>query len=176
MAKVDVLTGARVRLRRPVLEDAETMFAELASDPRVTRYLSWIPHRNVDETRHVITHLFNTGDEPTWLIERRDTRELVGTCGWSRPQAHSVEFGYCLCRKWWGQGLGSEAAAMVIEAAVRDPAVYRVSAYCHVDNAGSAGVLKRCGLNLEGRLARYAILPNVGPEPQDCLLFGKAVR
>ena len=67
-------------------------------------------------------------------------------------------------------------ATMMIEAAARDPAVYRVSAHCHVDNAGSAGVLRRCGLNLEGRLARYAILPNVSPEPQDCLLFGKAVR
>ncbi|HEX7826046.1 MAG TPA: GNAT family protein, partial [Mycobacterium sp.] len=55
-------------------------------------------------------------------------------------------------------------------------AVYRVSAYCHVDNPGSAGVLRRCGLTLEGRLVRYAVFPNLGPEPQDCLMFGKAVR
>jgi RimJ/RimL family protein N-acetyltransferase len=176
MADVEVLTGARVRLRRPVLEDAEPMFAELASDPAVTRYLSWTPHRNVDETRRVITDLFNTGDDPTWLIERRDTGELVGTCAWSRPQPHSVELGYCLCRKWWRQGFGSEAAGLLVDAATRDPTVYRVSAYCHADNAASAGVLSRCGLNLEGRLARYVVFPNVGPEPQDCLMFGKAVR
>ena len=139
MADVDILTGARVRLRRPVVDDAETIFAELASDPAVTRYMSWTTHRDVDETRDVITHLFNVGDEPTWLIERRDTDDLVGTCGWSRPQPHSVDFGYCLCRKWWGQGLGSEVAGMLVEAATRNPAVYRVSACCHVDNVGVGG-------------------------------------
>ena len=118
MADVEVLTGARVRLRRPVVDDAEAIFAELSSDPGVTRYMSWTTHRDVDETRDVITDLFNVGDEPTWLIERRDTDELVGTCGWSRPQPHSVDFGYCLCRKWWRQGLGSEVAGMLVEAAI----------------------------------------------------------
>ena len=176
MGDVEVLTGARVRLRHPVVDDAEAIFAELSSDPGVTRYMSWTTHRDVDETRDVITDLFNVGDEPTWLIERRDTDELVGTCGWSRPQPHSVDFGYCLCRKWWRQGLGSEVAGMLVEAAMRNPAVYRVSACCHVDNAGSAGVLRRCGLSLEGRLARYLVFPNLAAEPQDCLLFAKAVR
>jgi hypothetical protein len=28
----------------------------------------------------------------------------------------------------------------------------------------------------QGRLARYAILPNISLEPQDCLLFGMALR
>jgi len=176
VADVQVLTGARVVLRRPVVKDAEVMFAELASDPAVTRYLSWRPHRDVDETRRVITEQFNRRGETVWLIELRDTHELVGTCGWTRPQPHSVEFGYCLCRKWWGRGLASEVAGMLVEAASREPAVYRISAYCHVDNAASAAVLRHSGLNFEGRLARYVIFPNVGLEPQDCLMFGKRVR
>ncbi len=65
---------------------------------------------------------------------------------------------------------------MLVEEAGRDPTVYRVTAYCHVDNAGSAGVLRRCGLALEGRLARHAVFPNPGPGPQDGLMYGKAVR
>jgi RimJ/RimL family protein N-acetyltransferase len=39
-----------------------------------------------------------------------------------------------------------------------------------------AVVLRRCGLTLEGRLARYAVFPNLGREPQDCLMYRKAVR
>jgi RimJ/RimL family protein N-acetyltransferase len=70
----------------------------------------------------------------------------------------------------------SEVVQVLIDAARCDPTVHRVSAYCHVDNAGSAGVLRRCGLTLEGRLARYAVFPNLGPEPQDCLMYGRAVR
>jgi RimJ/RimL family protein N-acetyltransferase len=51
-----------------------------------------------------------------------------------------------------------------------------MTAHCHVDNAGSAAVLERAGLTFEGRLARYAVLPNISQEPQDCLLFGMALR
>jgi RimJ/RimL family protein N-acetyltransferase len=54
--------------------------------------------------------------------------------------------------------------------------VYRVTAHCHVDNTGSAAVLERSGLAFEGRMVRYAVLPNISTEPQDCLLFGKALR
>ena len=54
--------------------------------------------------------------------------------------------------------------------------MYRVSAYCYVDNTASARLLERNGLTFEGRLARYALLPNISAEPQDCLLFAKAVR
>jgi RimJ/RimL family protein N-acetyltransferase len=170
------LTGERTTLRAPHVDDAEAMFDGLASDPEVTRYMSWTPHRGVDETRRVITGLFNVGDDPTWLIETRDTGDFVGTCGWRRPAPHTVELGYCIGRRWWRQGIMSEVAQLLVDEAGRDPTVYRVSAYCHADNVGSAGVLRRCGLTLEGRLARYAIFPNLGPEPQDCLMFGKAVQ
>lgn len=70
----------------------------------------------------------------------------------------------------------SEAVSLMLAEVQADPTVYRVSAYCHVDNAGSAAVLRRCGLSLEGRLARYGMFPNLSDEPQDVLLFGKAVR
>jgi RimJ/RimL family protein N-acetyltransferase len=171
-----ILTGPRVALRAPHIDDADAMFAELSSDPAVTRYLSWSPHPDVRETRRVISELFNVGYDPTWLIEWRDTGEFAGTCGWVRPRPHIAELGYWLGRRWWRQGIMSEVAQMLIDEARRDPTVYRISAYCHVDNAGSAGVLRHCGLTLEGRLARYAVFPNLGPEPQDCLMFGKAVR
>jgi hypothetical protein len=34
-----------------------------------------------DETRRLITELFNVGGERTWLIEMRDSGQLIGTCG-----------------------------------------------------------------------------------------------
>ena len=70
----------------------------------------------------------------------------------------------------------SEAVRLLLDKARRDPTVYRVTAHCHVDNIASARLLEHSGLTFEGRLARYAILPNISVEPQDCLLFGKALR
>ena len=175
MSDVETLTGPRVTLRAPTLDDAEPLFERIASDPEVTRYLSWRPHPNVAETRRVITEFFNVGGETTWLIELRDDG-LVGLCGWRRPQPHIIDFGYFLGRPWWRQGLMSEVVQLLLDKAQRDPTVYRVTAHCHVDNTGSAAVLQRSGLTLEGRMARYAVLPNISAEPQDCLLFGKALR
>lgn len=175
MADVRVLTGPRVTLRAPRLDDADELFDRIASDPEVTRYLSWSPHPDVTETRRVITELFNVGDEKTWLIELRDGGP-VGLCGWRRPQGYSVELGYCLGRRWWRQRIMSEVLPLLLDEAHRDPSVYRVYAYCHVDNTGSARVLERSGLPLEGRLVRYGMFPNISSEPQDCLLFAKALK
>jgi [ribosomal protein S5]-alanine N-acetyltransferase len=176
MSEVEVLNGSRVTLRAPTIDDAEPLFERIASDPEVTRYLSWSPHPNVDETRRVITDFFNVGDETTWLIELRDGGGPIGLCGWRRPHPHTVELGYCLGRQWWRQGIITEVVQLLVDKAQRDPTVYRVTAHCHVDNTASARLLERSGLTLEGRMARYAVLPNINAEPQDCLLFGKALR
>jgi RimJ/RimL family protein N-acetyltransferase len=176
MADIEVLIGSRVTLRAPRLDDADALFERIASDPEVTRYLSWSPHPDVNETRRVITEFFNVGDETTWLIELRDGGGPIGLCGWRRPQPHIIDFGYCLGRRWWRQGIMTEVVQLLLDKAQRDPTVYRVTAHCHVDNTASARLLERSGLDFEGRLARYAVLPNISAEPQDCLLFGKALR
>ncbi len=111
MADVPVLTGPRVTLRAPRLDDADVLFERIASDPEVPRYMSWRPHPDVGETRRVITEIFNVGGETTWLIELHDGGGPIGLCGWRRPQPHIIDFGYCLGRPWWRQGFMSEVAA-----------------------------------------------------------------
>jgi ribosomal-protein-alanine N-acetyltransferase len=176
MSEVEVLNSRRVTLRAPTLDDADLLFERIASDPEVTRYLSWPTHPDVAETRRVVTELFNVGSETTWAIELHDGGGPIGLCGWRRPQPHTVELGYCLGQQWWRRGIMTEVLPLLLDKAQQDPSAYRVTAHCHVDNTGSAAVLKRSGLTLEGRLARYSVLPNISDEPQDCLLFGKALR
>jgi [ribosomal protein S5]-alanine N-acetyltransferase len=171
-----VLMGSRVMLRPPRIDDAEALFARVASDPEVTRYLSWTPHADVDETRSVITDLFNVGEDRTWVIVLKDTGDVIGQIGYLRPRPHAVEVGYCLGREWWGRGLMAEALRLIVDMLRDDPSVYRISAACHVDNTRSARLLDSSGLTFEGRLARYAVFPNLGPEPQDGMLYAAAVR
>ena len=176
MHDVRVLTGDRVILRAPRVDDAEELFASDASDPEVTRYVTWTPHPDVDETRRVITELFNVGKERTWLIELTATGEIIGTCGFQVINPHLREFGYVLGRRWWGQRLIAEVVELLLAEMTSDPKVRRVSAVCHVDNTRSARALERAGLTLEGRLLRHTVFPNIGPEPQDVLQFGSAVE
>jgi [ribosomal protein S5]-alanine N-acetyltransferase len=176
VSDVEVLIGHRITLRAPTIADAEPLFERMASDPEVSRFMSWRPHPDVDETRRVIAEIFNVGGETVWVVELRDGGGPIGICGWRRPQPHIIDFGYYLGRQWWRQGLMSEAVQLLLDKATRDPTAYRITAHCHVDNTASARLLERSGLTLEGRLARYAVLPNISDEPQDCLLFGKALR
>ena len=41
----------RLHLRPPVMEDAPVIFTTWAQDPEVSRYVTWPPHRSVDDTR-----------------------------------------------------------------------------------------------------------------------------
>ena len=176
MSDIEVLTGQRVMLRAPTMDDAESLFERIASDPEVTRYLAWRPHPNVAETRRVITNVFNIGGERSWLIRLRDNEEIVGACGFRPTQVHSMDFGYYLGRQWWGRRLMGEVVDLLIAEMESDPKVYRMSAICHVDNTRSARVLQRAGLSFEGRMVRHTVFPNISSEPQDVLQFAKAVR
>lgn len=171
------LTGPRLLLRPPVLNDAGALFQRVARDPEVTKYLLWAPHPDVAATRRVITEKLNAGpDERTWVIELRNSGEVIGLASCRRPVPHSVEIGYCLGRRWWGKGVMAEAIEMLLTALNADGGVYRVWATCSVDNERSARLLERSGFVLEGRLARHAVYPTMGPEPHDSLLYARILR
>jgi len=160
-----------------MLEDAGALFQRVARDPEVTKYLLWTPHPDVAATRRVITEKLNIADDDrTWAITLRNSEDVIGLTSCRRPLPHSVEIGYCIGRRWWGKGYMPEVLDMLTTALQADRDVYRVWATCHVDNERSTRVLERAGFVMEGRLARHAVYPTMGPEPQDSLLYAKALR
>ena len=164
-------------MRPPVLDDAGALFQRVARDPEVTKYLLWAPHRDVAATRRVIAEKMNVSDdERTWAIELKHSGEVIGLTSCRRPVPHSVEIGYCLGRRWWGKGFMSEVLGVLLDALEADRQVYRVWATCSPDNERSARLLASAGFVVEGRLARHAVYPTMGPEPQDSLLYARVLR
>ncbi len=171
------MTGPKLVLRPPVLDDAGALYQRVARDPEVTKYLLWSPHPDVAATRRVISEKLNVGgDERTWAITLKNSDEVIGLTSCRRPVRHSVEIGYCLGRRWWGKGYMSEVLDLLLAALQADRQVYRVWATCSPDNVRSARLLERAGFGLEGRLARHAVYPTLGPEPQDALMYAKILR
>jgi ribosomal-protein-alanine N-acetyltransferase len=171
------ITGPRLLLRLPVIDDAGALFQRSARDPQLTKYLLWTPHPDVAATRGVITERLNADDfARTWVIVLPHSDEIIGMISARLSVRHSVDIGYCVARRWWGKGLMSEALTMLLDTLDADRDVYRVWATCHVDNERSVGLLGRAGFLLEGRLIRHAVYPNLGPEPRDSLLYAKALR
>ena len=49
-----IIETERLILRRFRLEDAQAMYDRWASDPEVTRFLTWPPHASADSTRQLL--------------------------------------------------------------------------------------------------------------------------
>ena len=160
-----------------MLDDAGALFQRVARDPEVTKYLLWALHPDVAATRRVITEKINVSDdERTWAIELKHSGEIIGLTSCRRPVPHSVEIGYCLGRRWWGKGFMSEALDMLMTAL--EPIATCTASGPPAASTTSArrACCERAGFVLEGRLARHAVYPTIGPEPQDGLLYAKILR
>jgi RimJ/RimL family protein N-acetyltransferase len=170
----DELQTRRLRLRRPVLEDATLAFETYATDKEVTRYLTWTAHATVAQTREFFQQAIDAWDlrmgHRVWLIERRSDETLLGTIGCT-VWFHRVEVGFALAKQFWGHGYIPEALTRVCETAFEDERIYRVQAVCDEENERSSRVMEKAGMQYEGRLRRYGYLPNRSDAPRDCLMY-----
>ena len=83
-AGTQTIETKRLLLRPLTPEDAPMMYANWANDPDVTRWLRWEPHKNVDETRELLTAwalLYPNGDYYQWAIVEKSTRQVFGSIG-----------------------------------------------------------------------------------------------
>lgn len=153
--------------------DAEALFAEYAGDGEVARYMTWRPHQRVDETVAFLRGCETAWTEGTafvWVLRVKPSTAAVGVIE-ARVDPPAVNLGYALARRWWRQGLMSEAVGHVIAWAFEQREIHRVWATCDVENVASARLLERVGMQREGVLRRWIVHPNLGDEPRDCLCY-----
>lgn len=76
------LETERLILRRFELEDANDMFSNWASDPEVTKYLTWPTHSSIEVSKFVINDWVSSYDKKdyySWAIELKGERKVVGS-------------------------------------------------------------------------------------------------
>ncbi len=155
----------RLVLRRPLVSDADTVFARYAGDPAVTRFLGWRTHRSVGDTQ-----LFLASCDAEWrqsgvgpyLIQSREDGELLGSAGLRLASPQQAAIGYLLARDAWGRGYATEALRALRDLAMR-LGVLRLSALCHPEHRASWRVMEKCGFTREGILRGHAQFPNLAP-------------
>jgi len=163
----------RLFLRPPTEADAELIFTRYTQDAEVCRYVNWTPHQSIDDARAYLRRITcdnAEGRSPGFLIFDRASGELLGSVGGGIDQ-HRMQFGYCLARDAWGRGYASEASRAFADMAFEIPQIQRLQAFCDVENSASARVLEKTGLQLEGILRCYMVLPNLGETPRDMYCY-----
>lgn len=149
------LETPRLILREFVPEDWREVH-EYASDPEVTRYMSWGPNDEAATIQFVATAIVKQKAEPRTdydlAIVLREDGKLIGGCRIYRKGFGMGEMGYCLHRNYWNQGYGTEAVRALLEWAFTSGGFHRVYAKCNPSNIGSARVMEKNGMKKEGYL------------------------
>ncbi len=153
------LETSRLILRPFVIEDVSDVFG-YASDPMVSRFTTWSSPKVLADSKLLIETLIERAlkNEPVpWGIVSKETQRLIGATGFDAwDEKHSRgEFGYSLSRQYWGRGLATEAANMVVQFGFDVMGLHRIEAKCMVENVASERVMQKLGLTWEGVLRGY---------------------
>ena len=149
------LETPRLILRRAECTDAEAMFRNWASDPEVTKFLTWPTYKTVDTAYSVLNmwaESYEKDDFYLWMIVLKEIGQPIGSISVvnHRDDIAEAEIGYCIGKNWWRCGIMTESLNAVIDYLFGQVGMNRIEAKHDVNNPHSGGVMKKCGMRYEG--------------------------
>ena len=152
------LETERLILRKLRLEDAKDLF-EYASDKEVTKYVTWEPHKSIEDSINLIkfTHeRYEKREGIIWGIVCKENKKVIGTCDISPVTKHfRAEIAYALSRDYWGKGIMTEAVKEAIKFGFEKTNLNRIYAFSFPENVGSYTVMEKVGMKYEGLIREY---------------------
>lgn len=125
----------RLILRKFIIDDAAAMYNNWTSDPDVTKYLMWPYHKTIEISKAVLTDWINQ-------YSKEDSIEMV-------------RIGYRIGKKWWKQGITSEALTAIVKFFFEEVGINRIETRHDSKNPNSGKVMMKCGLKYEHREADW---------------------
>ena len=151
------LETERLILRDFVKDDWQRVL-EYQSDPLYLRYYEWTERTPEAAQEFVGWFLDHQVQEPRikyqLAVVLKSNNQLIGNCGIRMDKTDTLEanIGYELDPKHWNHGYATEAAHAIVDFGFNKFGLHRVWSWCVADNLGSAHVLEKLGMRLEGRL------------------------
>ncbi len=151
---MDILETDRLLLRHMALDDLDAL-STLYRDPEIRRYF---PEGvlSAQETQEEL-EWFRNGhpDHPElglWATVYKPSGRFIGRCGllpWTIDGRDEVEVAYLIDKRYWRQGLGSEAARAVLEYGFAQLNLQRLICLIDRDNVASIKVAEKIGMHFE---------------------------
>ena len=156
------LETKRLILRQYRVDDVEDMFNHWASDPEVTKFLTWPAHTEVEKTNERIADWISNYPDPAfynWAIELKSEGFIIGSISVVRMNetVASADIGYCMGKAWWGQGIMAEALQAVVDYLFAEVGMNRIAATHDKNNPNSGRVMDKVGMHVEGILRASGI-------------------
>lgn len=142
----------------------------LTGDPDVMRYMGFAVHETVDQATALIAQYASSSTRFQAVCLDDDILGIVGL----EVQGHQAAMTIMFRRDWKARGAGREFSLPFVQWIFTHPQIWRVWAYCHIDNIPVQRVLERMGAKREGMLRRFEFFPNCGEadKPQHVYVYG----
>jgi RimJ/RimL family protein N-acetyltransferase len=149
---VVALTTSRLNLRRMTSDDLPAVSA-MNADAEVMRYFpACLTTAQSAEFIDRVDACFDRHGLGWLAVEWRDTGEFAGCVGllvpaFDAPFTPCVEVGWRLCRRYWGLGVATEAASVVLDWGFGAHSLDEILAYTYAGNAPSRRVMEKLGMS-----------------------------
>lgn len=151
---MQILETERLILRHLTPGDLDDLWA-LYCDPEITRFIPDAPG-NYDEAREELEwHQHGHPRHPElglWATVHKASGQFIGRCGllpWTIDGVDEVEVAYTIARKYWGQGLATEAALAIRDYAFGQLGLTRLVCLIDAENRASARVAEKMEMHFE---------------------------
>ena len=156
---------------RKFVDDDLPLLVEQRSDPDVNKYLGGPKRQNAEA---LVTRMkfymdcyekFGVGMCPMiW----KETGEMIGTAGLQPLEdTGEIEVGYSIIKRYWGLGIGTEAARTWLEYGFNTMGLERIVAVAVVENAASRRIMEKLGMKFEKNEIHY---------DEECAFYGISKR
>lgn len=155
-AETPVFETERLILRQLDLSDADAYF-EFASDPVVSLHTLWDRHETIVDTESYLQSVVDNHKARKafrWGIIYKPDQKLIGRTGfisWDLRHSHA-EIGFAIGSEYWNKGIITEATEEIIRYGFERLGLNRIEGRCNYNNTGSARVMEKLGMKLEGIL------------------------
>lgn len=143
----------RLILRPMTVDDAESAFQNWTSDPDISKFMRWELHKSISETQEwLMSEEENLESDRVynWGFVLKETNELIGSGGLVFVESKGMyELGYNIMKKYWNQGIATEASQRIIDFGINVLAQKQFYC-CHAkDNPASGKVMTKVGFQYQ---------------------------
>jgi ribosomal-protein-alanine N-acetyltransferase len=164
------LTGRVVTLREFRSDDAADSLA-IVGDDQVTQWLSF-DSRDMNAAQAMIDGAVQRARQDPrneyYLAVTGEGDELVGFARLALAGVKAAKLGYAVRADRWGKGYATDAARRMIQFGFDELGLHRISAAIGPDNAASIAVVRKLGMQQEGRIRDHVYTNGVW---RDSILF-----
>lgn len=146
----------RLVLRQFEHSDCKDMY-QWASNMEVVRYLSYYPHKNVEETKQILQgwiDAYKNSNVYNWAIEYNGCAIGNISVVSQDDECYACHLGWQIDVPYWNKGIMTEAATAVLDFLFGEVGYDRITSGHDTKNIGSGRVMQKIGMKLEGTFRR----------------------